>query len=479
MRRVLVLLFIFVAILPIQAFANYKGNSFGDIDKFVEEQRKVNGLAGVAYAIVDHEGIIHHQAFGTAGSKEKMTTETPVVIGSTSKAFTALAIMQLVEQGKIQLDDSLDTYLPIFSNAEKGTITIANLLHHTSGLPTMAGLVLVAQSKEKSLSETVELVKDIELVHPIGKEFEYSNINYIILSAIVENVSGMPYGDYLKQHVINPLNLTDTYVDIEEAENPSPGHAPWFGFSLPTKVPYYNNAIASGYILSSADDMATFLMAHMQESAVISRDIVTQLHNGVAPISFMEKAKYGMGWFERELHGEMVIGHGGDIPSTGSSDMYLLPEQNLGVVVVSNTHNGQFTPGNVHRITEGIIAKLVGKTPEVAEGLKFSTYYLLFNLIIAIVFLTTIASFILLKKRKANQNRILQWASILLQLLLPVVFFLSVPVLLKAPWEAAFILQPDLITSLFLFFALIAIRGILLLHLTIKTQTNNTNALTR
>ncbi|MHC0039649.1 serine hydrolase domain-containing protein [Pseudoneobacillus sp. C159] len=474
MRKLFILVCLFVFSLPFHTFAESKGINVDDINRFVEEQREENGLAGVAYAIVSPDGILHHQAFGTADFKEDMTTETPVVIGSTSKAFTALATMQLVERNKIQLDESISAYLPIFSNTEKEAITVANLLHHTSGLPTMAGLVLVAQSKEKSLDETIELVKDIGLVHPIGKEFEYSNINYIILSAIVEKVSGMPYADYLKQRIIEPLKLTDTYVDRDGADNFSPGHAPWFGYSLPTKVPYYKNAIASGYMISSVDDMATFLMAHMQENEIITKDMVTQLHQGVAPISFMEKAKYGMGWFERELHGEMVIGHGGDIPSTGSSDMYFLPKQNLGVVVVSNTHNGQFAPGNVHTITEGIIAKIIGEAPEIEEGLSFNIYYLFFNLIVAIVLIGTLASFILMVKRKANRrNRVILWISILLQLILPMVFLMSVPLFLKAPWEAAFILQPDLITVLFIFFSLIAIRGVSLLLLTIKNQTTS------
>jgi CubicO group peptidase (beta-lactamase class C family) len=444
--------------------------NFDEIDQFVEEQRKENGLAGVSYVIVSSTEVLHSNAFGTAESNKGMTTSTPVVIGSTSKAFTALSVMQLVQDGKIQLTESLATYLPTFKNTAKEQITIADLLHHTSGLPTMAGLVLVAQSQGITLQETIQSVMAVSLTHPVGTEFEYSNINYILLAAIVEQVSKTPYNEYVTKNILVPFNMKQTFVNDRDAKELSPGHAPWFGFTLPTKVPYYSNAIASGYMISSAEDMAKFLMAHMDQSNLIPSDIIKQLQTGVSPISFMEKGKYGMGWFERELYGQKVIGHGGDIPSTGSSDFYYLPEKELGVVVVSNTHNGQFVPGNVHGITEGIIAKLTYQTPELEEGMSFSTYYKIFNTITAAILIATLTSFYSLFKQRKLKSNIITTISIMLQLLMPSAFFLSVPLFLKAPWEAAFILQPDLITVLFIFFSLIVLRGIWLLANTIRFQ---------
>ncbi|MBE4907641.1 beta-lactamase family protein [Bacillus luteolus] len=462
MKKVLLLLFVVLFILPSNKSlaAEVSNEKLKELDRFIEEQRKENGLAGVAYAIVSQEEVIYSRAFGSANLTESMETTTPVIIGSTSKAFTALSVIQLVENGAISLDESIATYLPAFAGTEKEKITIRNLLHHTSGLPTMAGLVLVANSKDKFLYDTIELVKDVELAHEVGEEFEYSNINYILLSAIVEYTSGIPYAEYVSRNILSPLQLENTYVHLKDAKNVSPGHAPWFGFSLPTKVPYYENAIASGYMISSAEDMALFLKAHMMENSIISGDMIKHLHAGVAPIGFMENASYGMGWFERDLFGQKLIGHGGDIPSTGSSDMYYLPEQNVGVVVVSNTHNGQFVPGNVHEITEGIIAHLLNETPIKEEGMSFSKYYTFFNIIVGLVLVLTLGSFYFLIKRKISTNKILLSLSILIQIIIPISFYLSVPLLLKAPWEAAFILQPDLITCLFIFFTLLFIRGI-------------------
>jgi CubicO group peptidase (beta-lactamase class C family) len=473
MNRISLFFIIFMCLFPTQSVLATESIeiNYDELDQFVEEQRKENGLAGVAYAIVQPNKVLHSNAFGSVDFNKEMTTSTPVVIGSTSKAFTALSVMQLVQAGKIQLDESLATYLPIFSKTEKEQITIADLLHHTSGLPTMAGLILVAQSQDKTLQETIELVKDVSLVHPVGAEFEYSNINYILLAAIVEQVSMIPYDKFVSENILVPFKMEQTYVNDKKAAELSPGHAPWFGFSLPTKVPYYSNAIASGYMISSAEDMSKFLMAHMNQSNLLSKDIITQLHQGVAPISFMEKGKYAMGWFERELYGQKVIGHGGDIPSTGSSDFYYLPQQNLGVVVVSNTHNGQFVPGNVHTITEGIIAKLSNQTLVLEEGMSFSNYYRIFNTVAAIFLIATVASFYsLFKQQKSTVHKAIMVISMIMQLLLPISFFLSVPLLLKAPWEAAFILQPDLITVLFIFFTLIAIRGIILITKTLRFQ---------
>ncbi|QOR67905.1 beta-lactamase family protein [Cytobacillus suaedae] len=462
MKKVLLLLFLILLMIPSnRSFAvEITTELRKEIDRFIEEQRKDNGLAGVAYAIVSPEGILHSNAFGSSNHNETMETSTPVIIGSTSKAFTALSITQLVENGSINLDDSIAAYMPVFAGTEKEAITIRHLLHHTSGLPTMAGLVLVANSKDKLFYDTIELVQDVELVHEVGEEFEYSNINYILLSAVVEYTSGIPYAEYVSRNILSPLQLENTYVHLKDAKNVSPGHAPWFGISLPTKVPYYENAIASGYMISSVEDMALFLKAHISENSVISSDMVQNLHTGVAPIGFMENASYGMGWFERDLFGQKLIGHGGDIPSTGSSDMYFLPDQNIGLVVVSNTHNGQFVPGNVHEITEGIIAYLLDETPVQAEGWSFSKYYTVFNIVVGLVLVLMLSSFYSLIKRKISTNKIVLSLSILIQIVIPIFFFLSVPLLLKAPWEAAFILQPDLITCLFIFFTLLLIRGI-------------------
>lgn len=129
-----------------------------------------------------------------------------------------------------------------------------------------------------------------------------------------------------------------------------------------------------------------------------------------------------MGWFERDLFGQKLIGHGGDIPSTGSSDMYFLPEQNLGVFVHSYTHNGQFAPGNVNEITEGVIAYLLDESPIKEEGWKFSTYYTVFNIIVGLVFMFTFGSFYFLIKRKVTTNKILSILSIFLHIALPLAF---------------------------------------------------------
>jgi len=176
---------------------------FAVIDAYVTEQMNDLGIPGMALGIVQDGQIVHLQGFGVADSTGRaVTPQTPFYIGSLSKSFTALAVMQLVEAGKIDLDAPVQTYLPWFELADKDAsarITVRNLLNHTSGISTKDGNRFLAS--QQGLEETVRGLNIIHLTQPVGTTYQYSGLNYTIAGLIVEQVSGQSYGDYVTQRI--------------------------------------------------------------------------------------------------------------------------------------------------------------------------------------------------------------------------------------------------------------------------------------
>ena len=175
------------------------GPDFDAIDAYVQEQMQEMRMPGAALGIVKGDKIVHLEGFGDADdSGREVTPHTPFKIGSMSKSFTALAIMQLVEDGKIDLDAPVQHYIPWFRVADleaSKRITVRHLLNQTSGIPKAAGLTFVYEedSSKDALEKEVRATRYVELTHPPGKVYQYSNLNYTTLGLIVQMVSGEPY----------------------------------------------------------------------------------------------------------------------------------------------------------------------------------------------------------------------------------------------------------------------------------------------
>src|SRR5437016_7036702 len=168
-------------------------------------------IPGVALGIVHGQKIVHLQGFGVANPAGLlMTPQTPLVLGSTSKSFTALAI-QLVEAGKISLDAPVQKYLPWFEvdahlvPGAASSITVRHLLNQTSGIPTgsITGASLTGHADE-TIEEAVRALKEVAPTARAGTTFQYSNSNYVILGQLVQTVSGQTYESYVQDHIFAP-----------------------------------------------------------------------------------------------------------------------------------------------------------------------------------------------------------------------------------------------------------------------------------
>jgi CubicO group peptidase (beta-lactamase class C family) len=194
---------------------------FAEVDRYVQKEMEATRLPGLALGIVKGNRIVHLKGFGVADpSGMSVTPKTPFVIGSTTKSFTALATMQLVEAGKVDLDAPVKRYIPWFRVADpeaSSRITVRDLLNQTSGLPTRetATQFLKADSSDSALEKQVRDLKDTRLTAPVGTKFEYSNFNFDVLGLIVQTVSGQSYEEYVQRHIFTPLEMNHSYTSPE------------------------------------------------------------------------------------------------------------------------------------------------------------------------------------------------------------------------------------------------------------------------
>ncbi|HSM24093.1 MAG TPA: serine hydrolase domain-containing protein, partial [Anaerolineaceae bacterium] len=293
----LLIFFLFSSINSISA-APYENQSidFAAIDSYIQGQMQKHGLKGVSLAITENDEIVYLQGYGTAGNNQPMTAQTPMYIGSQSKSFAGLAIAQLIQAGEIKPNDAVVKYIPDFRIADAESsqkITINHLLHHISGLSD-AGFTEILPN-EATTKELLVALQKAELTAPIGLKFQYFNYGYSLLSIVIENVTGMSYESYLQENIFNPLDMNNTFTNpVEASENGlSQGYSRLFGFTVPAKQPHRVYDLASGYLMSTAEDMAHFSIALLNEGQYRGSQLVP---GNRFQMIFQPVQGYGMGW---------------------------------------------------------------------------------------------------------------------------------------------------------------------------------------
>jgi CubicO group peptidase (beta-lactamase class C family) len=366
---------------------------FDAIDAYIQHQLQQMRMPGAALGIVKGDEIVHLEGFGVAdGSGRKATSHTPFYIGSNAKSFTALAIMQLVEAGKVDLDAPVKRYIPWFRVADpeaSSRITVRNLLNQTSGIPGSVEVYFLKEDgSADALEQGVRSLRTVELDRPVGKSYEYANLNYTTLGLIVQTVSGQPYEQYVEEHILAPLVMNNSFMFVPEAERHglATGHQFWFGLPFPGGGLPYNRAITpAGLITSDAFDMSHYLIAqlnggHYEGAQVLSSEGIEELHRGRADMG--GGLKYAMGWVDRKIAGVPVVWHNGD---TGDSHatMILVPKGGWGVVLLMNgSSNLHLT--RMDAIADGVVARLVGVEPPPPPGLLQEPFLVILLVMVAV-----------------------------------------------------------------------------------------------
>src|ERR1035437_2293459 len=366
--------------LPIRAHFADTAAMFAAVDAYVKSEMNAVRAPGLSLAIVHGDQIVHRRSSGIADPQGRpVTSETPFILGSLSKSFTALAIMQQVGQGRVVLDAPVQRYLTWFAvrdSMASTQITVRHLLNQTSGLPKSAGLQLIRGAEAATRAEEARLVTGVRLHHAPGAAFEYSNLNYWLLGLVLEAVTGTSYETYVHAHVFSPLGMTHTYTDEREAQRHglAQGYRGWFGFPRAEELPYYWREMSVGYLISDADDMAKYLLAHLNGGSdggpfVISAQGLAELHT--PPVG----SPYAMGWLTDSVVGTSVLWHTGAVANY-HGDMLIVPSARWGVVMLSNV-NSFVLEGQLSAAAKGVASLLLGYEPPRPRWIRFRAVYAL------------------------------------------------------------------------------------------------------
>lgn len=300
------------------------------IDSFLSNTVTSNQIPGLAMIVVQNGQVVFKKGY-------KVTPQTQFYIGSVSKSFTALAIMQLAEQGKIDLDNPIQSYLPWFEIADKNAsqkITVRNLLNHTSGLSEAGDPG--ASKYSPTLKEQIEQMKTARLTAPIETKYQYDSQNYRVLALLVEQVSGQTFSDYLKDNIFIPLSMDNSTADPQKMNSLVQGYGQMFGFPIAREEKFQPAGLGSGYIVSTAEDMGKYLTMMLNHGKFNSKNLITE-KSWTTMITPPEgvKSEYGMGWMVVTMNNEKTIYHGGSLTNYHAFAM-MLPEKNTGFVFLSN-----------------------------------------------------------------------------------------------------------------------------------------------
>jgi CubicO group peptidase (beta-lactamase class C family) len=350
---------------------------FAAIDVYVEAQMKDIHLPGVAIGIIQGDQIVYVKGYGVADpSGRAVTAQTPFWLASLAKPVTALAVMQLVEAGKIELDAPVQRYIPYFRLADEqdsAAITVRHLLNQTSGLSRATGDEKFPSqaARDWTPEQRVRELSDNALTHPVGTTYQYSNVNFAMLALIVETVSGQPFESYVQEQIFNPLEMSQSsYYQPEAISSESAaGYQQWFGIPIANHVPLPRSGNGGGGLIASAEDMTHFMIAQLNQGrygnvAVLSPAGIAEMHTPAIRDVNTEEF-YAMGWEVETVDGLTIVSHNGD-HGNFHADMSLTSD-GWGVVMMTNA-NGLLITGRPGGITKGVISLLRGQQPPANEG---------------------------------------------------------------------------------------------------------------
>ncbi len=334
------------------------------IEAFVQNQMTKGNIPGMSVVIVTGDQTVYKKGFGFADMKKKTPVEPTTLfeLGSTSKAFTGLGILQLEKNGKLKLSDPVENYIPWLKMKYRGKevqTTIAQFLYQTSGIPfeTIGNIPASDEEDDNALEKSVRMLVGRELRHAPGTEFLYATINYDVLGLIIQNVSGESFEEYMRKNILVPLQLNHTFLFRSEAESKGMATGYKLCFKKPAAydAPVYRGNTPAGYFITNAEDLEQWLKIQMGtiELTGFDNELIGKSHMTDPDLP---ESDYAVGWFVLKNLGQ--IAHSGANPNF-SSFIAFAPEEKVGVAILANS-NSNFITGT----GQGIAAILKGLEPK-------------------------------------------------------------------------------------------------------------------
>lgn len=307
------------------------------IDSIIQTEFGNKNEPGGVFLITQNGKYLYRKAFGKANLElnVNMTPDHVFQIGSMTKQFTAIAILMLEQQGKLNVNDPVSQYIKDYPNGDK--ITIHHLLTHTSGIKDFTKIKSLPSIAQKDMKpeEMVNFFKNEPVDFAPGEKFDYNNSGYVILGYIIELVSGTSYEDFIKKNIFDKAGMTHSYYASDRKVIPQRAygyHKKEQGFVNKTVISF-SIPFSSGSLMSTADDMLKWQQALNQNLLLDSKEIQKafqkyKLNNG-------EEFTYGYGWHLKDINGIPDREHGGSVFGFKSMGVYI-PSEDIYVIGLSN-----------------------------------------------------------------------------------------------------------------------------------------------
>ncbi|KON90152.1 penicillin-binding protein [Sporosarcina globispora] len=456
-----------ITITSLEAPASAEGDTEAKIEKGIEDYLEEYQVPGASVAIVHNNELFFSKSWGVTGeSEEKVTGQTPFTIGSISKSLTGIAIMKLADNGTIRLDDSVQEYLPWFTlkNGKAAEITVEQLLSQTSGFSTYDGLALSDKelAGSNAIKNQVKILSEVDLTAGPGEKHQYSNANFLILGALIEELTGMSYAEYMQKEIFEPLGMKNAAANKEGAYKKGylSGYQSWFGVPVKSSVAYDNAGAPYGYITASSADMVQLVKLlsgkgpdHFISDKALDLYMTPQVQTG-------EDRYYGLGIrISNPDTPKEIIWHSGSTPDS-HAEVFYIPETGWGGVILTNK-NHILEEDGLYYLKNNIINLLNGDEPEQVPDHSLAIQCLMLGCILLLIMLS-----IYLWKRFRAQKSLKKGAGLFLGLLFIVLSAALVPLLTystASPWNSISVFAPDIALLTVLSVILLAINGLQLI----------------
>ena len=351
------------------------------IDAWLEAQQAYDQLPGISVAIVHDQEIFFSKGYGLADLDNKMPCNENTIysICSISKLFTAVAVMQLYDAGKLRLDDQVEDVLPWFKIEKKhldsGPITIRSLLTHSSGLPRESDYPYWTgpDFPFPSAEQVKAKLDEQETLYPASTYFQYSNLGLTLLGAVVEEISGQSYDEYVSKNILEPLRLQNTATNLPATlwrKILATGYSSKKRDGRRDRLPLFQAegiAAAAGYS-STVEDLARFAswQFRLRENGgeeILKASTLREMQR-VHWVDPDWKTAWGLGFVVNQVDGKTMVGHGGSCPGYRSALM-IRPDEKMAFVVMINASGEE--PAKYANGMRKILEKVDSKASEKKE----------------------------------------------------------------------------------------------------------------
>lgn len=353
MKPARVFFWLLIGCVPLMAQESLLSSQIPLLNTWIEEKIAYDGIPGLAVGVVSEDKLVWKQGFGYADMQDKtpMTPQTLSRIASITKTFTATALMKLQEMGRLKLDDAVVNHLPWFNPqnefAGEPPVTIRQLLTHTSGLPGEAAFPYWTDHIFPTREQMIAALPGQALLNPPDVRYRYSNLGLAVAGEVVAAASGEPYEKFVEDHILKPLGMNNTYVILPQAQRFRLAASYDFrqadGQRVKLDFPESGGLIPAANIVSSVEDLAKFISAHLREernedSQILTSYSLREMHR----VHYLQpdwNSGRGLGFSVQKRGDKTFVGHTGWVAGYKSQITFCVKDK-IGVVVLMNCADG-------------------------------------------------------------------------------------------------------------------------------------------